>query len=110
MPSIVPDGQEPTVYLVLNDFGRYGRAYSETSEERADLETAITDLITGQYDRPVRVVAFNTTEGWSADVSEDVAREVMRRLDLAGDELPSALESFVDQHVGPDRQLTLRLA
>jgi hypothetical protein len=33
MPSIVPDGQEPTVYLVLNDFGRYGRAYSETCEE-----------------------------------------------------------------------------
>lgn len=106
MPSIVPDGQEPTVYLVLNDFGRYGRAYSETSEERADLETTIADLMTGQYDRPVRVVAFNTAEGWSADV----AREVMRRLDLAGDELPSALESFVDQHVGPDRQLTLRLA
>jgi hypothetical protein len=110
MPSIVPDGQEPTVYLVLSDFGRYGRAYSETSEERADLETTITDLITGQYDRPVRVVAFNTAEGWSADVSEDIAREIMRRLDIAGDELPSALESFIDQHLGPDRQLTLRLA
>jgi hypothetical protein len=110
MPSIVPDGQEQTVYLVLNDFGRYGRAYSETSEERADLETTITDLITGQYDRPVRVVAFNTAEGWSADVSEDIAREIMRRLDLAGDELPAALEAFIDQHLGPDRQLTLRLA
>jgi hypothetical protein len=110
VPSIVPDGQEPTVYLVLNDFGRYGRAYSETSEERADLETTITDLITGQYDRPVRVVAFNTAEGWSADVTEDIAREIMRRLDLAGDELPAALETFIDQHLGPDRQLTLRLA
>jgi hypothetical protein len=110
MPSIVPDGQEPTVYLVLNDFGRHGHAYSETSEERADLETTITDLITGQYDRPVRVVAFNTAEGWSADVSEDIAREIMRRLDLAGDELPAALEAFIDQHLGPDRQLTLRLA
>jgi hypothetical protein len=88
MPSIVPDGQEPTVYLVLNDFGRYGRAYSETSEERADLETTIADLMTGQYDRPVRVVAFNTAEGWSADVSEDIAREIMRRLDVAGDDLP----------------------
>jgi hypothetical protein len=110
MPSIVPDGQEPTVYLVLNDFGRYGRAYSETSEERADLETTITDLMTGQYDRPVRVVAFNTAEGWSTDVSEDIAREIMRRLDITGDELPSALKSFIDQHLGPDRQLTLRLA
>jgi hypothetical protein len=103
-------GTLPHFVPKLNDFGRYGRAYSETSEERADLETTITDLITGQYDRPVRVVAFNTAEGWSADVSEDIAREIMRRVDLAGDELSAALESFVDQHVGSDRQLTLRLA
>jgi hypothetical protein len=76
----------------------------------ADLETVITDLIAGQYNRPVRVVAFNTAEGWLADVSEDIAREIIRRLDLAGDELPAAIETFVDQHLGPDRQLTLRLA
>ena len=56
MPSIVPDGQEPTVYLVLNDFGRYGRAYSETSEERADLETTIADLMTGL--RPTGRLAY----------------------------------------------------
>ena len=62
MPSIVPDGQEQTVCLVLNDFGQYGRAYSETSEERSDLETIIADLMSGQYDRPVRVVAFNTAD------------------------------------------------
>jgi hypothetical protein len=68
IPCLNPVARVAGVYLVLNDFGRYGRAYSETSEERADLETTITDLITGQYDRPVRVVAFNTAEGWSADV------------------------------------------
>jgi hypothetical protein len=34
----------------------------------------------------------------------------MRRLDLAGGALPSSLAAFVDSHVGPDRQLTLRLA
>jgi hypothetical protein len=79
----------------LNDFGRYARAYSETSEERTDLETVIADLLSGQYANPIRVVAFNTTEGWSADVSEDVAREIMRRVDLAGDELPPPLEAFV---------------
>jgi hypothetical protein len=57
----------------------------------------------------VRVVAFNTAQGWSADVSEDIAREIMRRLDLTGDELPAAVEAFIDQHLGPDRQLTMRL-
>jgi hypothetical protein len=32
----------------------------------------------------------------------------MRRLD--GDALPSSIAAFVDRHLGPDRQLTLRLA
>jgi hypothetical protein len=56
------------------------------------------------------VVAFNTAEHWAEDVSEDVAREIMHRLDLAGGALPSSLAAFVDSHLGPDRQLTLRLA
>jgi hypothetical protein len=34
----------------------------------------------------------------------------MRRLDLAGQELPSSIQAFVDGHLGPGRQLTLRLA
>jgi hypothetical protein len=55
-------------------------------------------------------VAFNTTEHWSEDASEDIAREIVRRLDLAGGALPSSLLPFVDSHVGPDRQLTLRFA
>jgi hypothetical protein len=76
----------------------------------ADLETTITDLMSGQYGDPVRVVAFNTSERWSEDASEDVAREILRRLDLAGGALPSSLVPFVDSHLGPDRQLTLRLA
>jgi hypothetical protein len=62
------------------------------------------------YDNPVRVVAFKNFKSWSGDVSEDIAREIMRRLGLAGDELPSLVEAFVDRHLGPDRQLTLRLA
>ena len=66
--------------------------------------------MSGQYGDPVRVVAFNTSEPWSEDVSEDVARDIWRRLDLAGDALPSSLVPFVDSHVGPDHQLTLRLA
>ena len=109
-PSIVPNGTDQTVYLVLNDFGSLGRAYCETVDGRSDLESVISDLISGQYDNPVRIVAFNTAEGWSEDASEDIAREIMRRLGLAGDELPFSLEAFVDSHLGPDRQLTLRLA
>jgi hypothetical protein len=110
-PSIVPNGiEQQTTYLVLCDYGPLGQAYPETSPERADLETTITDLLSGQYDNPVGVIAFNAAEGWAANVSEGIAREIMRRIDLADGELSEALAEFVDQHLGPERQLTLRLA
>ena len=109
-PSIVPNGHDQTFYLVINNYGKLGPAFAETDLGEADLETTISYLMSGQYNDPVRVVAFNTSEHWSEDASEDVAREIMRRLDLAGGALPSSLAAFVDSHVGPDRQLTLRLA
>jgi len=109
-PSIVPNGYDQTVYIVVDDFGPLGRAYRETDVERADLETTVTDLMAAEYSDPVRVVSFNTAERWSEDVSEDIAREILRRVDLAGGELPPSLEGFVERHLGPERQLTLRLA
>ena len=108
--SIVPTDHNQTIYLVVNKFGYLGTAFTETDVEQADLETVIADLMSGQYSDPARVVAFNTSEHWSEDASEDIAREIMRRLDLAGDALPSTIAAFVDSHLGPDRQLTLRLA
>jgi hypothetical protein len=96
--------------LVADDFGRLGRAWREADYENADLETVIQDLLTGQYSNPIRVVAFNTAERWSEDVSEDVARELRRRCDLQMRELPAAICDFVERHEGQDRrQLTLRL-
>jgi len=109
-PSIVPNGHDQTFYLVVNNFGKPGTAFAETDVAEADLETTITGLMSGQYSDPVRVVAFNSVDHWSEDASEDIAREILRRLDLAGDALPSSITVFVDSHLGPDRQLTLRLA
>jgi hypothetical protein len=109
-PSIVPAGFEQTVYLVLDDFGTLGRAWRETEFERADLETTISDLMTGQYNDPLAVVAFNLAEQWTAAVSGDIAMEIRRRADLAGDDVSSSIADFVDQHAGWERQLTLRLA
>jgi hypothetical protein len=73
-PSIVPKGDDQNVYLVVDDLGRNGRVYPETDAENADLETVILDLLDGQYRNPVRIVAFNTFECWSQDVSADVAQ------------------------------------
>jgi hypothetical protein len=110
VPSIVPSGHDQNFYLVINNYGNLGTAFPETDVDKADLETVIGDLMSGQYSDPVRVVAFNTAEHWAEDASEGVAREIMRRLDLARHELPSSIQAFVDSHLGPDRQLTLRLA
>ena len=48
-PSIVPGGNDETVYLVADDFGRLGRAWREADYESTDPETVIRDLLTGQY-------------------------------------------------------------
>src|SRR5437773_1021856 len=71
-PSIIP-GIDRDTYLVLDDYGRVGRAWAETDEDHTSLDAVISDLLTGQYSRPLRVISFNTAEGWSRDVSEDVA-------------------------------------
>ena len=108
--SIVPNDNDETVYLMADDFGRLGRAWREADNEATDLETVLQDLLTGQYSHPIRVVAFNTAERWSEDVSEDVAHELRRRCDLQMRELPSTISDFVERHEGRvRRQLSLRL-
>jgi hypothetical protein len=109
-PSIVPYGADQTVYLVVDSFGGLGTAYRETDVERTDLETVITDLMSGQFNDPVRVVAFNTLEHWAQDVSKDVALEIQTRCDIDGQDVPENLRDFVDSCAGPNRQLALRLA
>src|ERR1700730_2518067 len=96
-PSIVPRGDDQNVYIVLDDFGRNGRAYRETDPEQADLEAVITDMLEGQYQNPVRVVGFNTAEHWS-DVSADVARELRFRCALQMRDVPIILQDFVDRY------------
>ena len=81
-PSIVPTDGGENVYLVAEDFGKLGRAWREADYEATDLETVIQDLLSGQYNNPIRVVAFNTEERWSEDVSEDVAHELRRRCEI----------------------------
>ena len=102
-PSIVPNGDDQTVYLVKDDLGRLGSVWREADAEAADLKTVITDPLTGQYKDPARVVAFNTAEGWSQDVSEDVAQELLRRCDLELRDVPSSIQDFVESHERQDR-------
>src|SRR5262245_66218679 len=71
------------IYIVLDQFGgAFGCAYRETDESYADEHTAIDKISDGAYSRPVRVVAFNTHEGWSRDVTEEIA---LKLIDLRGE-------------------------
>ena len=102
-PSIIPGGDSETVYLVADDFGHHGRCWRETDIEQTDLETVIMDLLKGEYSDPVRVIGFNTAEGWSRDISEEVAGELQYRCDRIGVQVPANLEGFIERHVKRDR-------
>jgi hypothetical protein len=108
-PSLVPYGADQTVYLVIDRFAGLSTVYRETEVERTDLETIITDLMSGQFNDPIRVIAFNTLEHWSEDVSEYIAFEIQTRCDIDGEDVPESIRDFVDSYVGSDRQLALRL-
>ena len=107
-PGTVPYGADQTVYLVVDRFGS-GSVYRETEVERTDLETVIDDFLTGQFNDPVRVVAFNTLEHWANDVSKDIALIIQTRCDIAGDPVPDHIRDFVDSYAPTSRQLALRL-
>jgi hypothetical protein len=108
-PSIVPNGDDQNVYLVLDDLGQNGRVWREADADDADLEAVISDLLDGQYTNPHRVVGFNTTEKWSQDVSADVAHELRRRCDLQMRDVPFFLQDFVDHYEGRYHDIQLPL-
>jgi hypothetical protein len=108
-PSIVPQGDDQNVYLVMDDLGRLGRVWREADDSAAELEAVILDLLAGQYKSPIRVVAFNTAEQWSQDVSVDVAQELRRRCDLQQRDIPFFLQDFVDRYEGRYRDIQLPL-
>jgi hypothetical protein len=102
-PSIIPQQSQfdRDVYLVMDDLGgRFGRIWREADAQATDPETIIADMLDGQYSNPIQVVAFNTAENWSRDVSEDVARELRRRCDQEGRELPTSVQQFAERFEG----------
>jgi hypothetical protein len=109
-PSIVPYGADQTVYLIIDRFAGLRSAYRETEVERTDVETVITDLMSGQFNDPICVVAFNTLEHWLRNISEEVALEIQTRCDIDGEDVPESVRDFVGSYTRSNRQLALRLA
>ena len=106
----VPYGADQTLYLVIDRSGRPGGACRETEVERADIETVIADLFSGQFSDPVRVIAFNTLEHWSRDVSRDIAAEVRSRCDIEGEAVPEHIQDFIFSNIDQAPQSALQRA
>jgi hypothetical protein len=100
-PPLAP-GDDVTVHIVLNDFGPLGRAYVETDEAKADEATIIENILSGQYSHPVRVVAFNTAEGWACDVTEDIARAVWSKARSEYRPIGKVAQEFLERTLGAD--------
>jgi hypothetical protein len=94
--SSVPYGADQTLYLVVDGLGG-GTSRRELEIERTDLEATICELMRGQFNDPIRVIAFNTLEHWSEDVSPEIAQEIQSRCDMDGGDLPEHIKDFVER-------------
>ncbi|MBR0939328.1 hypothetical protein [Bradyrhizobium jicamae] len=71
-PRSTNDRLDKDFYLVLEDF-RSGAAFRET-DEGVDYRTLIADLLSGQYDEVLRIVAFmRGADGSIAGVSQSLS-------------------------------------
>ena len=93
---------------MLDDFGdRLGWAWPETDVADTDRATVIRHLLEGQYSSPVRIVAFNTAEGWSRDVSDEIAVELaqawLAKACADRGEMPPSIADFIADHTRSSR-------
>ena len=92
-PPLAPVQGGP-LYFVLCDYGpAIGRAYDETDPDRADRETVLTLLMSGEYTGPVQVLEVDVAAGRCRDVSAEFAHEILDRTFL--DDLPADVAMFV---------------
>jgi hypothetical protein len=74
-----------------------GACLARTADED-DRETLIRDLLNGQYGHPVRIVSFNTAEGWSRVVTTEIAAALQRRW-AAGEAIPPSLQHLLEMPI-----------
>ncbi len=85
-----------TAYFIMADLGKLGR---ETIIDWGDCsrESVILDLLRGEHDRPLEVHCIDFDDKTCLPVSEDIAREVLSRLD----HYPTGgLLDYLEQHLG----------
>jgi hypothetical protein len=102
IPSTVPYGADQTLYLVMDCQGPKGQEF-QNPVERPDFDSVIADLMAARFSNPVGIFAFNTLEHWTADISKNVAEEILCRCDIEGAPVPEYLEDFVANSLNGNR-------
>lgn len=69
--------------------------------------TAIKEMDPDKFE-VVTVSAFNTVEGWSRDVSEDLAREWLAELVRDGHDFSESMPAFIEQNISISEAEALR--
>jgi hypothetical protein len=96
-PPLVP-ALDLELHFVLCDFGAV-----ETDPTKAGRDVIIRNMIAGEYDRPLHVIAVNPAKGWARDVSEEIARALIEIVVRGDQSLPPATRDFVESQLGSVR-------
>jgi len=99
----VPYGADETIYVVVDRIGRRDGIDRETEVERPDIETIVAELMSGRFNDPIRVIAFNTLEHWTKDITAEIAAEIWVRCDIEGEEMPEYIRDFATSFAEPPR-------
>ena len=97
--SLVPLNEDNDVYMVLDELLTFGRVWREASEEAANEQTVLNLIADGEFRRPVRVIVFNSAEGWCRDETAALGLkllEMSRESRVLG---PAAID-FVERTTG----------
>ena len=92
-----PTNDQLTVYQVLDDLGKLGHIWREIAEASANEQAVIDDILSGLYVRPLRVVAFNTDDGWSRDVTCEIAAKLLDAVGTQGRSLGTSAWEFIER-------------
>ena len=98
-PPLVPS-IEVDVLLVLCELGKRGATYIETDPADANEDTIVRNMIEGQYGNVLRVISINIGQGWARDVSNKIARTILKEADRQRRGLPRSTWAFVTAQLG----------
>jgi hypothetical protein len=101
--TLVPD--HPTgniVYQVFDDLGLSGRVWREIDGAKTGARNIAREIIDGDYQRPIKIVAVDLHENWVWDMTEDVARLVIEIARAENLMLRKVTAEFVARATGQD--------